>query len=242
MMQEFQEFVTGLAIVVAYFGLSALAVIALRRIIRMPDEVSRKSLHFIVVFSMFIWTYAFQTWWIAALAALSFVIVVFPVLAVAERFRGYASMLAERKRGEVKRSLVVALVMIAAVISICWGWLDDKLLVLASVFAWGFGDGAAALIGKRFGRRFLQGKWIEGRKSVEGTAAMFAASFAAVIVVLLIRGGLPWYSYVPITAVTAAVAATVELFTRDGFDTITCPLAAAAVIIPLVQLGDFIAL
>jgi len=34
--------------------------------------------------------------------------------------------------------------------------------------------------------------------------------------------------------VTAAVCAVVELYTKAGMDTVTCPLAAAAVMIPLV--------
>lgn len=131
---------------------------------------------------------------------------------------------------------MIVFVMFAAVICVCWGWLGDKLLALASVYAWGFGDAAAALVGKRFGRRALTGAHIEGRKSVEGSLAMFATSFVCVAAVLLFRGGLPWYGYLVIPAATALAAAVVELFSLRGMDTITCPLAAMAVLLPLVHL------
>ncbi|NMB95501.1 MAG: phosphatidate cytidylyltransferase, partial [Clostridiaceae bacterium] len=109
-------------------------------------------------------------------------------------------------------------------------------LVIASVLAWGLGDAAAALVGKRFGRHFIVGKLIEGRKSLEGTLAMFAVSFVSVIVVLIAYGAVKWYGYAPIAIITAAVCAVVELYTKNGMDTLTCPLAAAATMIPLVRL------
>jgi hypothetical protein len=57
-----------------------------------------------------------------------------------------------------------------------------------------------------------------------------------VLVVLVAKGSLVWYSYVPIAAVTAAGCAVVELYTKGGMDTLTCPFAAAAILIPLVRL------
>ncbi|MDD3654840.1 MAG: hypothetical protein PHO01_11810 [Desulfotomaculaceae bacterium] len=161
---------------------------------------------------------------------------VFPILAFAERIPGYAELLIERKRGEIKNSLVVVFIMFAVLICVCWGWQGEKYLVIASVFAWGLGDAAAALVGKRFGRHYIEGKLVEGRKSLEGTLAMFVVSFVSVLIVLLANGTVEWYGYVPIAAVTAAVCAVVELYTKGGMDTITCPFAAAAIMIPLVRL------
>jgi phytol kinase len=161
---------------------------------------------------------------------------VFPILFFAERIPGYSQLLVERKDGEIKRSLVVAFSMFTVLICICWGWLGEKYLVIASVLAWGLGDAAAALVGKRFGRHFIVGKLIEGRKSLEGTLAMFAVSFVSVIVVLIAYGAVKWYGYAPIAIITAAVCAVVELYTKNGMDTLTCPLAAAATMIPLVRL------
>ncbi len=227
------EFFTGFGILIAYFLVCIAGALALRRYVNVPTEEFRKTLHLILLCSLFAWVYAFQTWWVSALAAVVFVAVVFPALSLAERIPGYSQFLTERRRGELKRSMVAAFGMFTLLICVCWGLLGERWLVLACVFAWGFGDGAAALVGKRYGRHQLEGRLIEGRKSVEGTLAMFAVSFVTVLTILLANGTVAWYGSLPIAALTAAVSAVVELYTRKGMDTVTCPLAAAVVLLPL---------
>ncbi len=117
-----------------------------------------------------------------------------------------------------------------------FGLFGQRYLVLASAAAWGLGDAAAALVGKRFGKRYIEGGLVEGRKSLEGPLAMFVVSFVSVLLILLVHGSLRWHGYIPIALVTAAVTAVVELYTKGGMDTLTCPLAAASVLIPLVYL------
>ena len=230
------ELIKGYGCLLVYFVVCASLALMVRRLIKIPREVFRKTLHMILLGSIFVLTYAFPLWWQAAAAAAIFMVMVYPILVLAERLPGYAQLLTERKRGEIKMSLAVVFFMFAALISVCWGWLGQKHLVLASVLAWGLGDAAAALIGKRFGRRFISGRLVEGRKSMEGTLAMFAVSFLTVLAVLLFQCPLVWYAYVPIALITAAACALVELYTRNGMDTLTCPFAAAAVLIPLVRL------
>lgn len=230
------EFWAGLGIVCIYFIICAVSAVLLRLLLPVPREVFRKTLHLILLGSLPVWICAYDTWWMAALSSLLFAAVVWPILAMAERLPGYADLLTERKHGEIKNSLLIVFAMFAAVITLCWGWQGDKLLAVAAVFAWGFGDAAAALIGKRFGRHCLTGRHIEGRKSLEGTIAMFAVSFVSVLAVLLFRGGLPWYGYMITAYATAAVSAIVELYSMNGNDTITCPLAATVVLLPLIHL------
>jgi len=231
------ELLRGFGVLFGYFILCVTCVLAIRKFIKMPTEVFRKILHFVLLGSLLVLVYAFETWWLSALAAIVFTVVVFPILALAERFiKGYSELLTERKQGELKRSLIIVFVMFAVIISIFWGWLDDRQLVIVCIFAWGIGDAAAALVGKRFGRHYLEGKLIEGRKSVEGTAAMFATSFVTVAAILLSRGVMPWYGYITTAFLTAAACTAAELYTLDGFDTITCPFAAAAIIIPFMFL------
>lgn len=230
------EFIRGYGMLLGYFAVCAASALALRRVITFPTEVFRKTLHMIPLGSILVWTYAFETWWISALATVTFIAMVFPILQLGERFPGYSEVLCERKHGEIKRSLVVVFCMFAVLIAVCWGWLGERYLVIASVFAWGFGDAAAALVGKRFGRHPIEGPLVEGRKSLEGTLAMFAVSFLSVMAVLLAHDAGQAHGYVPIAAATAVVCAVVELFTKDGMDTLTCPLAAAATLIPLLRL------
>jgi phytol kinase len=230
------EFLQGFGILCGYFLICASAALLLRRFVRIPSEVFRKLLHIILLCSLFVWLFAFQTWWIASLTAVIFIAIVFPLLSLAEKLNCYSELLTERKSGEIKRSLVLVFSMFAVLNSICWGWLGERWLVLACICAWGFGDAAAALIGKKHGKHYLEGKLIEGRKSVEGTFAMFTVSLISVFIVLLINANVVWYISLIIAALTAAVSSVVELYTRNGMDTITCPFSAAAVILPLLYL------
>ena len=230
------EFIKAYGILLGYFAICASGALIVRRLIRVPEEVFRKILHFILLGSLLVFIYAFKSWWMAAGAALVFMVTVYPLLALAEAIPGYSDLLTERKKGEVKSSLLVVFLMFSILISLCWGWLGDIYLVIASVLAWGLGDAAAALVGKRFGKRFITGKMVEGRKSLEGSLAMFLVSFVSVLLVLIARGSIKWHGYIPIAGLTAGVCALVELYTKGGMDTLTCPLAAAAVLIPLVRL------
>ena len=226
---------SGVWSILIYFVTLASGAILLRRFFSIPNEIFRKLLHLILLGSLLVWTLSFPHWWMAAGTALIFAASVYPLLMLAERWKGYSAFVTERSSGELKRSLLVVFVMYAAVAAVCWGLLDEKLLTLCSIYAWGFGDAAAALVGKRFGRHGLSGQHIQGRKSVEGSMAMFAVSFAAVLVLLVFRGGMRWYAYPVIAMIVAAISAAVELFTRNGMDTITCPLAAMAALLPLVN-------
>ena len=230
------EFISGFGIVILYFIICASSALLLRYFVHVPTEVFRKILHCILLGSLFCWILGFSSWWSAALSSFGFAVVVYPILAFLERFKGYSRLLTERKGGEIKRSLLVVFTMFTVVICVCWGYFGDRMLVLASVFAWGYGDAAAALVGKRFGRHGIKGKYVEGRKSLEGTISMFTVSFLCVLAILLVRGNMNWYGYIIVSVITAAVSAVVELYTPNGMDTITCPLAAMTVLLPLVYL------
>lgn len=232
----FSEFIRGFGILIGYFIICASCAFGLRRLFPIPAEVFRKTLHMIVLGSIFVWTYAFETWWISAISAGVLAVAIYPLLVLAERLPGFSKLLSERKKGEIKRSMVSMFGTFVILICICWGLLGKMYLVNASVCAWGLGDAAAALVGKRFGRHGIMGRLVEGRKSFEGTFSMFVASFVSVLVVLLASSPLAWYYCIPISLLTAVVSAVVELYTKGGMDTITCPLAAAAVLIPLIFL------
>ena len=231
-----QEILHGTGMVVLYYIIAASTAFACRMLIRIPDEIFRKALHFILLGSYPVFLFAFETWWRSAVLVIVLEILIYPILAFFERFKSYTSVTTERKKGEFKHSLLLAFTMLAAAIAVCWGWLDDKLLVLACMYAWGVGDAFAALIGKRFGKHKLNWKRVDPRKSVEGSLAMFLTSWAAVTIVLLCRGGLPPVGYVLISAAGAAVCTLVELHTPNGMDTVTCPTAALVTILPLVAL------
>lgn len=230
------EFLIGFGYLAIYFIIVATVAIIVRKLFPVPHEVFRKILHGILLGSLLVFTFGFSTWWISAAASIIFAIIVYPILALAERWKGYSNLLTERKTGEVKTSLLLVFAMFAIVIAVCWGWIGDRMLVLACVYAWGVGDAAAALIGKRFGKHKIVGRFQTGKKSYEGTLAMFFTSFICVFVIMMVRGGVAWYADGVIALCAGAVCAITELYTPNGMDTVTCPFAAMAVILPLTYL------
>ena len=65
---------------------------------------------------------------------------------------------------------------------------------------------------------------------------MFAASFFSVFGILLLRGGPVWYLLMGIALITALVTTLVELYAKEGNDTVYCPLAATMVMLLFLQM------
>ncbi len=227
------ELLYGTGNILIYFIVMVAVVLTARKLIHIYDELFRKILHFVLLGSLAVWTVSFSTWWIEVLTVIGFVVIVYPILMFFERFQTYSETVTERKKGELKNSLIVVFAMFAVVIVITEGILKDPYLALASVYAWGVGDAFAALIGKKFGKHKLKGRFLTGKKSLEGTLAMFLTSFISVFIILMLRGGLHFGLCIAIAIATAAVSAICELYTKDGYDTITCPFASMTVLIVL---------
>jgi len=207
-----------------------------RKVLRIPDELYRKILHFFLLGAYFPFLFAFDTWWISAGFAAGLIVLFYPILVLAVRIPAFSTFMNERKKGEFKSSMVLALLTMVISISICWGIFGDRLLTLACVYAWGVGDGSAALVGKAFGKHKIPWKLSDGKKSWEGSVAMLLTASTAVFIILLIRGGLPLWACGLIAVTAGTAAAFAELCSHGGIDTVTCPLTAMAVIVPLAKL------
>lgn len=230
------ELLRGLGCFVLYILVFVSILAVLRLTVKINDEVFRKMLHGVALGFVLVWVTVFTHWWWALAACLLLMIPIYPALKIAQRWSKFSYFFSERKEGEIISSFLLVFTMFSLSITICWGLLGDKWLTCASIYAWGFGDAAAALIGKRFGKHKVNFKPVCGKKSWEGTAAMFAVSFISVLVILLVRGGMRLGGYLVISLVTALVSAFIELISRDGNDTITCPLGAMATLIPLLYI------
>ena len=231
-----QEFLYGTGITVLYIIIAAGIMLLARMLFTIPDELFRKILHFILLGAYIPLVFAFESWWMAATFAASLMVILFPVLLLAEKIPMFSTFVNERKKGEFKSSMVLAVGMMAFSVTICWGLFEDKYLVLASIYAWGVGDALAALVGKRFGKHKIAWKLADGKKSVEGSFAMFICAFISVLLVLLIRGGVSIPLSLSISIVAAAVCTVTEMCTKNGLDTVVCPISAMAVIVPMVTL------
>ena len=140
-----QEFLHGAWIVCAYFVVAASSMLLARWLIKIPDELFRKILHFILLFSYIPFAFAFRTWWLSVLLTVVLEILIYPILALAERLPMFSEFITERKHGELKHSLLLAFTMLAVCNTVCWGIFGDKYFGIACMYAWGVGDAFAAL-------------------------------------------------------------------------------------------------
>ena len=228
-------FLYGALITVIYIAVLVGTMFIARKLIKIPDELFRKILHFILLGAYIPLVFAFEEWWMSAIFSASLMVILFPALAIAGKIPMFSSFVNERKAGEFKSSMVLAVGMMVFSVSVCWGLFGDKYLVLASIYAWGIGDGLAALVGKRFGKHKIKWKIADGKKSVEGSLAMFVCALVSVFTVLIIRDGISIPLCLCISVVAALICTLTELCAKNGLDTVICPTAAMAVIIPLVM-------
>ncbi|NER36325.1 MAG: phosphatidate cytidylyltransferase [Oscillatoria sp. SIO1A7] len=110
---------------------------------------------------------------------------------------------------------------------IAWFWpkqLPQYATLGILIMAWG--DGLAALIGRRFGRHPYQ-VWGE-KKSLEGSLTMFLASLAVSLPLLIGLSENLWLSGA-VAIATAIVATGLEAISKLGIDNLTVPIGSAAV-------------
>ena len=231
-----QPFLCGAGTTVLYIIVAVGIMLLVRKCFPIPDELFRKALHFILLGAYIPLVFTFEAWWMAAIFAASLIVILFPALSIAGKIPMFSAFVNERKKGEFKSSMFLAVGMMVFSVSVCWGLFADRYLVLASIYAWGIGDGLAALVGKRFGKHKITWKLADGKKSVEGSAAMFLCSLVSVFTVLMVRGGIGVPMCFVIALLTALVCTVAELCAKDGWDTVICPVSAMAVIIPMVTL------
>ncbi|MCC8103870.1 MAG: hypothetical protein LIP11_17030 [Clostridiales bacterium] len=101
--------------------------------------------------------------------------------------------------------------------------------MILAILVWGFGDAAAALAGKRFGKHKVNWRIADNHKTFEGSAAMVCVDVIILLIGLPIIG-VSWLAAIPASIVIALICALVELISRHGYDTVSVPIAAAILI------------
>ncbi|MDL2205666.1 TSUP family transporter [Eubacteriales bacterium OttesenSCG-928-N13] len=215
---------------------AAVALLVIHFTLRLPRELFRKMLHILALFSGVVLMRITSDWRAASLSALLFAALVYPALKLLERWEGYANLFVQRRPGEVKTSLLLLFVMFALLIAVCWGWLDMPYLATASILMWGLGDAAAALVGKRFGKHHIGLRIADHHKTWEGSCAMALVAFVVGAIVLILSAPYPAWAALLMALVSGIAAAFVEMITRNGHDTVTVPIAVAALMYLLMML------
>ena len=171
-------------------------------------------------------------WWIAVAVEVLFLILVIAGLHFFEKFSFYKGLFVEKAKHEVIFSFIALFGLMTVMISGFWGICGREHLYIAigAIMAWGPGDAAAAILGKNFGKHKLQGRFIEGTKSVEGSVGMAITSFVCLLPVLLTMSSLPWYVSLLFTLIVAPIASLTELFTKGGWDTVSVPAVSSLIL------------
>jgi phytol kinase len=133
-------------------------------------------------------------------------------------------------------SLGTVLLPVSCAILLAWFWGERVYLAIAGIFAVGFGDTCAALVGRRLGTRKY--RTLGHPRSMEGTLAFFLASGIAMAPVLMSLGELGLHQAVAFSLIGATVAASVESVSVYGTDNLTVPLATAATLATLVRFSQ----
>ena len=235
------KFLIGFGIFVGYYAIVVFLFLVIKLLFHPPRELFRKMLHIMCAMSIFLLFHEFDIWYLAILNLVLFSLALYPIIHYLERFPRVMEVLVQRKKGEIRSSLVIIFAAMSILIAIFWGWLGEqwKFIVIASIMAWGFGDATAALIGKAYGKNIVKSRFTDGKKTAEGTTAMAFVAFAAIFIVLLIYTSFSWGLCLLAALVVAPICAIIELISHHGFDTITVPLSAAISLYFIIMLFSF---
>ena len=228
------EFLRLFGIYIFYICSFAAVLLLIRYTTEIPNFVFRKLLHIVAFTSVLPLALCTDIWWIAVAVEVLFLILVVATLHFFENFRFYKSLFVEKAKHEVILSFVALFSLITVMLAIFWGGFGREHLYIAigAIMAWGPGDAVAAIVGKVLGKHKLQGRMIEGVKSVEGSVGMAITSFVCLFPVLITMSALPWYIALAFSLVIAPIASLTELFTKKGWDTVTVPIVSALLLCP----------
>ena len=231
-MAYFNEYLKLLGIYIGYIVAFAVVLVIVRFTMKVPDYIFRKLLHFVAFTSILPLVLCTDVWWIAVMVEILFLIIVIIALHFLEGFSFYKKLFVEKAKHEVLSSFIYLFVLMTVLIAIFWGGfgIEHRYIIVAAIMAWGPGDAVAAIVGKKFGKHKLQGKMIEGVKSVEGSVGMAITAFLCTLPVLLTMSALPWYVSLLFSAIMAPIASVTELYTKKGFDTVTVPFVSALIL------------
>ncbi|MDE7303351.1 MAG: TSUP family transporter [Oscillospiraceae bacterium] len=200
---------------------------------KVPQFIFRKLLHLVAFTCTTFMIIVAESWQSAALASCLIALLIYPVLAILEKEQWFNGLFVQKKPGEIKKSLLMLFLMFAVVAAVAWGIFGKPYAAATAILMWGTGDAAAALFGIPFGKHKVHLKPVNGKKSWEGTAAMFLVSLICGLSVFLLYCHFPFLESLAPIFVGASIGAATELFSPSEYDTVTVPVAVLAVLLLL---------
>ena len=206
--------------------------IAIRFLTKIPDFIFRKILHLIAMGMIPILVIVPTHWWIAEIVTGICILGLLTLLLIFERTELYKKFFVEKNKHEVLISFLLFFLVVVLLIALFWGYRGDahRYLVIVAILSWGLGDAAAAIFGRLIGKHQVSGKMIEGTKSIEGSVACFLLAFLISLILLILLMHYVWWLALIESLLIGVAVSFVELFTKKGFDNLTCPLIAALIL------------
>jgi phytol kinase len=200
--------------VAIWLGLVFLASEILRRLKQDPELV-RKAVHIGTGNVLLIaWWLQIPTWLCMTAG------VAFSVIALASHYTNILPMIHDV--GRKTYGVFYYALSITILVALLWEHHPQYAVIGVMVMSWG--DGMAALIGRRFGKHtFVH---MGNKRSLEGSFAMFATSLMVMIGIFGLTHGIHPHD-IGVAMPVAAIAALLEAYSPGGTDNLSVPLSSA---------------
>ena len=224
-----------LILVIYYFAFISVLIL-LKLFSSLSREIIRKSYHFFYGVSLALAIYLFDNWYIILAFLIGFYLIAFIYIKIENQYLSFKLIDFDRRdttfddNRELNKQLRYLFVMQVFLIVVFMAIIDRPEAAIFGTVVWAVGDAFAGLIGKYFGRNRFNNFIFSKKKSLQGSLAFLFSGFFSLIILTLIMPDflLDIYFIFKIFLITV-VATIVEAISRDGLDTITVPLVAAAV-------------
>lgn len=204
--------VIGLILSFAFVFLMIFLATLIQKLFKLSNEFSRKIIHIAVGNWIFIALFYFEDWYIAIIGPIAFILINF----LSYKFTVFKAMeLEEKNPGTIYYPISLAICTLLS-------YSQKPLLILPylGIMAMTWGDGMAAVIGKKFPIR-----QIRPRKSIGGSVAFFLFTLLASVIYLLIEAtNLSTGTIVLYALATAFIGVLIELFSPRNLDNLTVPI------------------
>jgi len=200
--------------VAIWLGLVFLASEILHRFNQDPELV-RKVVHIGTGHVLLIaWWLHIPTWLCLAAG------VIFSAIALASHYTNILPMLNDV--GRKTYGVFYYALSITVLVALLWDRHPQYAVIGIMVMSWG--DGMAALIGKRFGKHTFVN--LGNKRSYEGSFAMFVTSLVVTLIILGMTHGIR-ANDIFVAIPVAAIAALLEAYSPGGTDNLSVPLSSA---------------
>jgi phytol kinase len=192
----------------------------IRKNLDLKKDFTRKFVHIAIGTYIVPTFYIFHSLYYALVPPVCFII----VNVLSYRFKIFRAMEEEdgKNLGTMLFPISFCIVMIAF-----WNTGPDRVAAMLGILTMAWGDSAASIIGRNFGTHFYH--VFRERKSIEGSVAMIAASYTAMIITLSLAGHprLSVSEMVIVALVTSIFGTFLEAISIRGLDNLIVPILSS---------------